>query len=187
MSRLTLGILAGGEGRRVGGRDKALLRRSGITQLETLLAWARSENLPILLSSQRGPAAYQHFGLTPIADDPLHRGHGPLAGLIAMMRSASTETLLSVPVDVRAMPADWHQRLTASLTDEYDVACVRDQEGVQPLIALWRLPQCLHALQQASAQGRWSVQESLRTLRCRVVGFDNWLFGNLNHSEDYDP
>ena len=132
---LTLGLLAGGRASRLGGIDKAWLTRAGLPQV---LRWARrwpGEHGPLLVSANRDPDRYQTEGLTAVADRVPDLG--PLGGLDALAAACTTPWLLTLPVDLVGAN-DCLIRTLASKRGA-DGAFAVDDDGPQPLVALWRV------------------------------------------------
>ena len=65
---VTLGILAGGRGSRLGGRDKAWLARDGIPQVLRIAKRFDAECGAVLVSANRDLSRYAAHGLTAVAD-----------------------------------------------------------------------------------------------------------------------
>lgn len=116
--KATLGvILAGGQGRRLGGCDKALLALGDRSLLARTAARLAPQTGALLLSANGDPARFAPFGL-PVAGDGEAAGEGPLAGLLAACawaeRRGGIRDLLTVPVDAPFFPADLAARLAAA-------------------------------------------------------------------------
>lgn len=107
-------ILAGGEGRRMGGADKGLLLFDGRSLVAQVLERLRPQVASVLISANRNLDAYRRFGV-PVLTDRLPGHAGPLAGVQAALAQAATPLLLSVPCDSPALPADLAARLLAAL------------------------------------------------------------------------
>ncbi|MGM9515397.1 molybdenum cofactor guanylyltransferase MobA [Roseateles sp. DB2] len=107
-------ILAGGEGRRMGGQDKGLL----MLQERPLAAHALERLSPqvsqVLISANRHAEAYAALG-APVLADSLPGFLGPLAGLLTGLQACRTDWLLSVPCDSPALVPDLGTRLAAAL------------------------------------------------------------------------
>ena len=65
---VTLGLLAGGAGSRLGGVDKAWLRRGGVPQVLRLAKRLSGETASVLVSANRDLQRYAEAGLTAIPD-----------------------------------------------------------------------------------------------------------------------
>lgn len=176
-------ILAGGAGRRMGGRDKGLVEIDGRPAIDRLLA-ALPEGLPVAISANRNLAAYGSRGVQVIADR--RDGYaGPLAGLEAGCSALDAGFVVSVPVDADRMPPDCVARLLASLAaaPEAAVAVAHDGRRRQGLFAAWRRALVLPAISEcldAGVAAVWQLQERLAVVE---VGFDaaSGGFGNRNH------
>ncbi len=107
-------ILAGGEARRLGGQDKALIPFQGRPLLAHLVERLRPQVAELLLSSNRPAVNYAPFGL-PVLPDTLPGSLGPLAGLLAGMQVARHPLILSTPCDTPRLPANLVGRLLAEM------------------------------------------------------------------------
>ena len=126
-------ILAGGQGRRLGGRDKAALPVAGQRLLDRVLAGCTGAGRVVLAGP--GPAPE---GVHRVQEDP--PGGGPVAGIVAGLAQVRSPWLLVLAVDqpdaARATPA-----LVAALADEpeADLVCHRDATGhPQWLLGVYR-------------------------------------------------
>ncbi|MEO6264806.1 MAG: NTP transferase domain-containing protein [Luteimonas sp.] len=177
---ITLGILAGGRASRLGGLDKAWLERDGVPQVLRLMRRFASEVDAILVSANRDRSRYGDHGLTAVADDL--PGAGPFGGVDALARACRTSWLLTLPVDLIGVNECLLQTLAAE-TAPTGVFAV-DDNGPQPLVALWRVDALREALTAAIASNDFAVhalQERLGMARVRFAGV---RFGNLNTPAD---
>jgi len=177
---ITFGILAGGRATRLGGLDKAWLQRDGIAQV---LRWKRrfaDETAALLVSANRGFERYAEQGIEVVAD-PVE-GAGPIAGLQALAARCATPWLLTVPVDLVGV----NECLVPTFVAEAGVAGVfaEDEDGVQPLVALWNAAALRDAAAVALARGDFFVQALQAALGMRGVRFAGVRFGNLNTPAD---
>jgi molybdopterin-guanine dinucleotide biosynthesis protein A len=95
---ITLGLLAGGAGSRLGGVDKAWLQRSGVPQVLRLAKRLSGETASVLVSANRNLARYAEAGLVAIPDR--HADIGPIAGLDTLAAACATPWMLTLPVDL---------------------------------------------------------------------------------------
>ncbi|MGO1541523.1 MAG: molybdenum cofactor guanylyltransferase [Luteimonas sp.] len=179
MATTTLGILAGGRGSRLGGVDKAWLRRGGVSQVERLVARLGPEVDEVLVSANRDPAAYARIGLVPVADTAA--GIGPLGGLDALARACSGDRLLTVPVDLVNINDCLLRRLAAC--GERGAYAV-DDDGAQPLVALWPVATLRPAVAAAITQGELAVHALQARLGMAALRLEGVRFGNLNTPQD---
>lgn len=176
---LTLGILAGGRGTRLGGRDKAWLQRDGIPQVLRIARRFHRECAATLVSANRDTHRYVEHGLVAIGDRI--SDIGPLGGLDALEAVCATAWLLTVPVDL-VNTNDCLLRTLASAGSEGAVA--EDDDGVQPLVALYRVQGLGDAVATAIAANAFSVQAMQARMQLPRVRFGGLRFGNLNTPDD---
>ena len=176
---ITLGLLAGGAGSRLGGVDKAWLQRSGVPQVLRLAKRLSGETASVLVSANRDPVRYAEAGLIAIPDR--RAGIGPIAGLDALANACTTPWLLTVPVDL----VDVNDCLLRSLAVAGgDGAFAIDDDGAQPLVALWRVEALRDALSQALAENEIAVHALQARMGMAGVRFAGFRFGNLNTPGD---
>lgn len=104
-------ILAGGQGARMGGRDKARLRRGRASLLEHLVAQLRPLTAEIIIVRRRPRSPLRLPGDCRLAWDR-QAGNGPVAGLEAGLRRARRAWCLCLPVDGLNPPQDLIRRLS---------------------------------------------------------------------------
>ncbi|WP_322056582.1 molybdenum cofactor guanylyltransferase MobA [Paraburkholderia sp. J63] len=107
-------VLAGGRGQRMGGVDKGLQRLQGKPLAAHVLARLAPQVGALAISANRNREIYAELGApwqTAVIADTLPHYPGPLAGLLAGLRAARTEWLLSAPCDSPWLPADLGARL----------------------------------------------------------------------------
>lgn len=179
-SEITLGILAGGRATRLGGIDKAWLQRGGIPQVLRLSRSFDGQVATVLSSVNRDPARYQMHGITPVADRVTDAG--PIAGLEALANACRTNWLLTLPVDVVGVNECLLTSLLAASGE--DGAFANDDDGTQPLVALWPTRRLREAACAAIARGALSVQALHAVLGMTEVRFAGVRFGNLNTPMD---
>lgn len=179
---ITLGILAGGRAERLGGLDKAWLERGGVPQV---LRWARrfaAETAAVLVSANRDLQRYAAVGLHALPDR--RQGTGPLAGLDVLANACTTAWLLTLPVDLLDAPGDLLPSLAAAAGGEARGAVAADADGLQPLVALYRVDALLPAVAAQLGAGDHAVHRLLAALELPVARFAGVRFGNLNTPED---
>ncbi len=176
----TLGILAGGRATRLGGIDKAWLQRDGIPQVLRLRDMLAFQATTILVSANRNLLRYAEYELRTVADRISDAG--PLAGVEALIAACRTEWLLTIPVDVLSIPDD----LLEQLAKNGQGAVARDDNGPQPLIALWPVAKTREAVAAALDSNALAVHELQTRLEMPAMRFQGFQFGNLNTPDDLD-
>ena len=180
-ANITLGILAGGRAVRLGGRDKAWLQHEGQPQV---LRWRdrfANEVSAIVVSANRDLPRYAAAELEVVTDEA-SADLGPIAGLAALAAASRTPWLLTIPVDVLSVDGSLLPMLVAGIG--VDGAYARDDDGVQPLVALWRVAAMRSTISAAIASGDTAVHSLQRRLHMAPVRFEGVRFGNLNTPED---
>ena len=165
--RPTIVILAGGEGRRIGG-GKPQRRLAGETLLDRALAFARGWSDDVRLAGPGGD----------LADLP--DVGGPLGGLAAALGLG--RDLLTIACDMPFLPADLPARLVG------DAAATLAMSGgrVHPVCALWR-PMARDGLDAYLTTGRRSLHGFAEAVGFQAV---EWTvdpidpFFNINDEAD---
>lgn len=182
--RLAVVILAGGEGRRMGG-GKPLRQLGGRTLLERAAERARAWSDRIAIAV-RDPAQAAGLGLPLIRDEPGIAG--PLAGLAAALRfagDAKCEAALTVPADMPFLPDDLVDRLVEGIAGQ-GAAIAASGGHAHPVCGLWRAEVIAH-LPAYLATGRRSLLGLAETAgHCLVEwpGGDADPFFNVNSPDD---
>jgi molybdenum cofactor guanylyltransferase len=177
---VTLGILAGGRASRLGGLDKAWLQRDGIAQVVRLARRFDDEVDDVLISANRDSARYQAHGLSTVADTVTDAG--PIGGLDALARSCMTPWLLTLPVDVIGVNECLLRTLASQAAPNGSFAV--DEDGPQPLVALWRVDALRAGLAPAIDRRDFAIHGLQDSLGLCQVQFAGVRFGNLNTPAD---
>lgn len=187
-------ILAGGQGRRMGGVDKALLDLHGRPLLAHVIDRFAPQVGALLLSANGDPARFAAFGLEVVAD-PFTEPTGPLAGVAAAMArldeiGSDAAFLATVAVDTPLVPRDLVARLAVALAARPDAgAAIATSRGRDHPVAALHRRTGLDELMRGLADG--SIRRVMRYLEVRGVvrvdfadedGRDPFL--NLNRPED---
>ena len=178
-------ILAGGAGRRLGGRDKGFLKLANKPLIEHVVTRFEPQVHELMISANRNPRAYRRY-TDKIVADGFGDFAGPLAGLAAALGACTHELLAIAPCDSPFIPTCLVQRLHVALGEACaDVAVVRCDGRLQPVFALLRtglLPSLDAFLQRGERKiDRWYTEH-----RVAAVDFDDRAacFVNINTAED---
>lgn len=135
---ITGAVLAGGEGRRMGGVDKGLVPLAGRPLIAWVLEALRPQVGGLLINANRSLDDYRAFG-APVVPDRLGGFLGPLAGMHAALAAAETEYALVTPCDTPRVPADLAARLGRVLQETgAEIAAAETGGFLQPLHVLLR-------------------------------------------------
>ncbi|MCX7033843.1 MAG: molybdenum cofactor guanylyltransferase [Arenimonas sp.] len=178
---ITLGVLAGGRGQRLGGRDKAWVLHHGKTLLQHTLSAFPGGYAERLVSAREPDPRFEKLALRPVFDQ--RPGFpGPLAALEALCATCTTPWLLTVPVDVQRIPDDLPDALRAAVAR--DGVVVKDATGLQPLIGLWRTAALLAAVRDLLDAGESAAHRVVSRLDLARMDISPRLLANLNTPED---
>jgi len=184
-AQVTLGILAGGQARRLGGADKALVQLGGQSLLSRTLAAMGTGYAGILISYNGSDPRVVESGAHVVPD--LRRDFpGPLAGLEALLHSTESEWLLTLPVDLCDIPVDLAETLIRSVDAQGKGVALRDADGLQPLIALWPVRAGRLASTAALNAGERAVHAVIQTMQFEIRDISPWRLGNLNTPADFE-
>nr|WP_298967551.1 molybdenum cofactor guanylyltransferase MobA [uncultured Halomonas sp.] len=180
---LTGMILAGGEGRRMGGRDKGLEPFVGLPLVGHVVKRLEGQVAELLINANRNADAYHFFADRVIADEETGF-KGPLMGIYSGLRAAKTPWLLVAPCDSPALPDDLVARMVAGIGD-HDIAVAFDGERLHPVVALLRTS-LADDLAATLAEGERKIDRwYARHAWCKVDMSDcPDAFANLNTEEE---
>lgn len=155
--QVTAGVLAGGQGRRMGGADKGLVELAGRPMAAWVAAALRPQAAEVLISANRNLPRYAGLGARVVPDRTAGFS-GPLMGIASLMAAARTPWLLVAPCDSPHVPADLGGRLWRALVATGAELAVADSgAGLEPVHAL--LPCALQGdLAAWLASGRGAVR-----------------------------
>jgi molybdenum cofactor guanylyltransferase len=107
-------ILAGGEGRRMGGADKGLAMFHGQGLAQRAAMRVQGSVGRVSISANRNVAQYQALGYEVLSDG-LTSYEGPLGGVRAALRACTAPYLAVLPCDVPFFPEDIITQLAGKL------------------------------------------------------------------------
>ncbi|RKR06032.1 molybdenum cofactor guanylyltransferase [Kushneria sinocarnis] len=180
---LTAVILAGGEGRRMGGVDKGLVPLAGKPMIDHVIARLQPQVHHLLINANRSHEQYRGLGWPVVADQA--GGHaGPLMGMLTAMRHVQASRVLIAPCDTPLLPHDLVCRMWEAATSDVDIVQARDRERVHPVVALLRTA-LADDLSAALAAGERRIDRWYARHRLTSVCFESHLaFTNVNHESD---
>ncbi len=179
---ITLGVLAGGRASRLQGADKTALRFFGEPLLQRTLG-AFPENYAERLVSYNRVAHPAWPATLRVVADRRPNFPGPLAAFEALADACRTRWLLTVPVDCREIPRSLAVELVGNVGR--DGVVVRDADGLQPLIGLWRAEALATATTAALSAGESAVHKMIERMDVRIHDISPVRLGNLNTPADF--
>jgi len=181
--RIAAVILAGGQGRRMGGVDKGLIEYQGRPLIEWALAALAPQIDELVISANRNLDAYAAYGHRTLPDI-LPDFPGPLAGVLAAMQAVAADWLLVAPCDTPHLPADLAARLlAAALRANVPLAVAADAGRVHHSCFIVRTDQ-RDNLAAYLARGERAVRHWQAGLPSTTVCFEAACFANFNQPQD---
>lgn len=180
-------ILAGGQARRLGGRDKSALAIGGRRLLDRQLAALGPVATRVTIVGGP-PERFAGCGVPVVPD--LVAGAGPLGGVYTALAQATTARVLILACDLPFVTAPFLEYL-GSAGHECDVTLPRNAHGLHPLCAAWARA-TRPVIGRLLDQGVRKVRDALGALRLHVVegealeAFDpdGRLLHNINTPDD---
>jgi molybdopterin-guanine dinucleotide biosynthesis protein A len=176
-------VLAGGQGRRMGGVDKGLQLLSGKPMIEHVIARLAPQVGEIVINANQNLEAYAKFGHRVVSDQ-VGGFAGPLAGLHAGLQAAQQPLVVTAPCDSPFLPHDLVARLGEALGAN-DLAVAKTGTQAHPVFALVRRELLDHLAAFLGGGGR-KIDAWYASLRVVEVAFDDEAeaFSNINTREE---
>lgn len=173
-------ILAGGQGRRMGGHDKGWVEFQNKPFIQHVLERLRPQVDQLIINANRSQAAYQALGV-PVVEDLQTGFQGPLMGIATALSAAEHEWVLCVPCDGLFIPQDLVSRLLqAALNSGRAIVVADDGDRLQPMVVLLKrsvLPNLLQALEQGERKpDRWYASQGMAQVSFSVDELYNFNY-----------
>ncbi|MCP4078506.1 MAG: molybdenum cofactor guanylyltransferase [Gammaproteobacteria bacterium] len=182
---ITVVILAGGKGRRMGGQDKGLVNYKNFSLIQHVIDAISLQTSQIVINANRNVAEYAAFGY-PVIEDTLTDFQGPLAGFLAAMSSVTTDYILTLPCDGPVITENYVTKMLQGLNQtKADLAIAYDGSRMQPVYAL--IPVNLkNSLNQFLDSGERKIDLWYQQHDFTLVEFaaDSEFFTNINTPQD---
>ena len=178
-------VLAGGQGRRMGGVDKGLQLLRDRPMVAHVLARLAPQVSEVLINANQNLEAYAKFGHR-VVPDAIGGFAGPLAGLHAGLAAASEPLAVTVPCDSPFLPLDLVARLRHALEkNSADLAVAKTGTQPHPVFSLVRRSVLAHLGRFLAGGGR-NIDAWYATLKVVEVAFDDEAeaFANINTLEE---
>jgi len=185
--QIAAGVLAGGKGKRLGGRPKGLLEAApGICIMEKQVAELVSSGIEEVIILANDPRPYRSFGPNIVSD--LRIGIGPLGGIEAAVSHYTSwfKATLFLPCDLPGITAGEIRILKDSFVKAKAGVAVAVARGIlqEPLCAVVD-NELLPAITKAIDEGKRRVGEVWQNLGAVFVPFSNpEPFFNVNTPGD---
>lgn len=190
-------LLAGGAGRRAGGRNKALLEYEGSSFLERIGQEMASTGYPCYLSTGWYEQAAMP-GWTGVQDEEAGDIDtavfiGPMGGILACLRKARTDGLdglFFAPCDAPLFRSCVITEMRRCLDGSEDAAIWRTPNGrLQPVFGYYSVT-CVPVIEELRRQQCYRLSALLQAVRCRILdtgpeGIPEEYFTNVNRMGEY--
>jgi molybdopterin-guanine dinucleotide biosynthesis protein A len=185
-------ILAGGQARRLGGGDKALVEVGGRPLLAHAIDRLAPQVSDIVINANGELSRFDSFGL-PVVADKVAGFAGPLAGVLAGLEWAAAnapdcDRVVTVATDAPFFPEDLVARLAdAAASENADLACAASGGRNHPVFGLWPVDlrddlRCALVEEDIRKVDLWTARHRLVVVPFFVSGVDP--FFNINRAED---
>jgi molybdopterin-guanine dinucleotide biosynthesis protein A len=173
---VTAFVMAGGRSLRMGeGKDKAMLDFGGQSLLQCAMGVASEVSSEVRIV---GPASTL-ASLGTVVED-VHRGHGPLGGIHAALRSSRTGLNLVLAVDMPLMEAHFLEYLISKARESMALVTVPMVGGrYQPLCAVYHLD-FAEIAQAALLAGENKIDALFAGIETRVIGDQELVAGGFS-------
>ncbi|HEY9447547.1 MAG TPA: molybdenum cofactor guanylyltransferase MobA [Burkholderiales bacterium] len=181
VSPITGVVLAGGQGRRMGGVDKGLKLLRGKPMVQWVIERFAPQVDEVLINANQNIDAYGRFGY-PVIPDKIAGYAGPLAGLHRGLSAARNSLVVTSPCDSPFLPLDLVARLRYALVEQdAELAVARTGDQAHPVFSLCRRS-VLPGLTEFLENGGRKIDAWYSALRVIEVTFDDQAaaFSNIN-------
>jgi molybdopterin-guanine dinucleotide biosynthesis protein A len=177
-------IVCGGEGSRLGGRDKPLEPIHGTPLVGHVYRRLAPQVARVIVSCNRNELAYAPWGDAVVRDAA--RGRGPLSGVLAALEEATTRYVFVCPGDAPCLSDTIVARLGAAVSVAAPLAIPHDGERAQVLFTLFDRAALQPALGDYFDRGGRSVHGWIESVPHAIVDYsdDSTAFFNVNSWDD---
>lgn len=188
-------ILAGGEGRRMSGRDKGLITLAQKPLVEYAIDCLTPLVDDLSISCNRNQELYADYQLACLADSETSSSNqyaGPMAGLATGLKHAQHDWLMVMPCDTPLMTKEVMGQLLneiseLSISKSNEVqAVIFSHQGLQPLHGIYH-KSMLPIFEKNLAENKNALQRLLRsmaTIKILDVKDSESNFNNANDAEE---
>ena len=178
-------ILAGGQARRMQGKDKGLVLLNNKPMVEYVIESLKPQVGKLLINANRNLEKYSAHGFDIVSDE-LSGYHGPLAGMASALNTVTTPYMLTAPCDSPFIANDLVKRLINALeTNDADISVAHNGERIQPVFCLMK-KELLPSINNFLNNGERKIDKWFNQHKLAIADFsDNpKTFDNLNTIED---
>ena len=184
---ITAVILAGGQGRRMGGKDKGLVKFADKPLIQSVIDKILPQVEQVIINANRNTRDYKALGY-PVISDAMNNFQGPLAGFMAAMEFVTSKYIVFVPCDGPMLSDELVNRLASQLlADNADIAVAHDGQRMQPVYVLIST-HLKDSLEQYLLSNQRKIDRWYANHKVTVVDFSDTpdTFININTQQERD-
>ena len=185
--QITAVILAGGQGRRMGGKDKGLVKFANKPLIQSVIDKILPQVEQVIINANRNTPDYEALGYRVISD-AMNNFQGPLAGFMAAMEFVTTKYIVCVPCDGPMLSDKLVERLASQLLEDHaDIAVAHDGHRMQPVYVLMST-HLKDSLEQYLLSDKRKIDQWYANHKVTVVDFSDIpdTFININTRQERD-
>jgi len=185
-------ILAGGEGKRVGGRDKYFFSYRGETFIKRLIESLETvvDEIIIVAKNEEKCSHFEGIKNVHIVSDII-KGRGPIGGLQAGVPAAKGEVIFVSACDMPFLNPDVVDRLFDKINEHEAIIPAWDEDKIEPLHAIYRRDALVKYLK---AHKSLSLRAMIRELHSKYISVEDFrdvdpylrTFTNINKLEELE-
>lgn len=182
--QLSIAILAGGEGKRLGGYDKAFLSIGHETFLERLLQ--QMTDFDDVMLSVRDQAPYTDYPYPTLMD--ITPRIGPIGGIYTSLQRCKHEALFVCGVDMPYVTKKLINFMSAFISTDYDAFIIKSTSKIHPLCGIYK-KSALPYIEQMIQEKNYRLTDLLRRLNTKEIPltyscFSDDIVMNVNTKKD---
>ncbi len=184
-AKVTGVVLAGGQARRMGNRDKGLIQYLGRPLIHCAIDALSPVVGKIIINANRNQDIYSRLGHRVISD-LTDTYDGPLAGILSSLKRIDTPYLLSIPCDCPLIES----KLLTQMVDDFlrnqaDAGVAFDGKRIHPVFLILKT-ELAESLEIYLASGQRKIDTWLFQHKLEKFDFSEFpeMFENVNTPED---
>ena len=182
VAKISCIILAGGEGKRVGGVDKGLLEYKGKPLIEYVIKAVSPQVDELVISANRNTERYKSY-TDKVISDMTEQYLGPLAGISAALSHCTHDRVLIVPCDTPFLPPDIIEKFLSVRTDA-DLYIAESQNKLQPVLLVHQ--NLRGSINRSLGKNERRLMFWVKSQHPEIISFmDKTAFNSFNHTDDF--
>ena len=172
-------ILAGGQGKRMGEKDKGLILLNDRPLIAHVFERLSAQTSDIRISANQNVEFYSQFA--PVIKDHLQGFLGPLGGIHAALCESNKDWVGFVPCDCPALTENLVERFCSAVKEESEILVAHDGQSAQPVFSLYH-KKVLNRLVSFLSSGERKMKRFYQECNTQFVNFSDEpdCFINLN-------